>query len=1227
MDPTPQQSPPLPAPPPARQEPVILPTGGPIDGAARIRRLGETLDRVGRTVRTLLVVRAAAWIGAAGLGTAILLGLIDLGLRLPGAVRGVLLLGGLIAAVWGVRALVLPAWRNRPNRADLARRIETIEPRHAGQIAPAVDLLDQIDTPGPTGAMARAGVERAGERTGAVDAWKIVRWSGVGGALGALAFGLIVLAGLTAWSPAMTGIGAARVLTPWTDASWPKRFGVADLTEVEIHPADEALPVRVAVGPSDPGTRVRVEWRIGESRVSRTPMAPQPGRVDDGRPYERLIDPVGIGEGEPGVLRYRVVTPDDTTPWTRVRLVKPPEVIALDSEIEAPAHAAGAPGMASFRTGERGLDTGDAALGPVLEGSIVTLTWRFSGPVEPIETDDWSEHPLDITQPEPTSVRVVVTPDAPLRILPRVRDPFGLGVRGSVSAGIDVRADAPPGVAITEPASDEIVTPGATLPVRAEAGDDVGVTAMRLETTLWRTPEGSTGATPEPVGKPGVLATGAVDAALAKAEIDATVTPGALNAGPGDEIVLQAVASDTRGELGAARSGERRLRVVSPETLAARLRSELGPLSRLLRRADDQQGTLMDRVRAGTEETDPLVREQIALADTVASAARSVRALDRSRERNALEDAALESLLRDLDATLGEAQDAARDAARAIENDDTPTAQREQREARDRIGEALSMLDRGEDAFLARRAVARIREQLADARQQTGEIGQRTAGQDASSLSPQDRTALEQLAVDQAELADRAREALEELTRRAEALERDDPAQAEALRQAAEQGRAGAVGQLIEQASAETGENQTGEAQQTQQEAIDQLDEMLEQIDRAEALRDTALRRKLATLIASITQLVAAQRGELVALDRAGADPAALARGMIALRDNTLGVVEEASAALAELRLIAESLREAESAQVQAIARLRDAAPSLDAARVHEQTSLSALERALEEAQRQDEQAEQREQDRRKAELRKAYADALQQQSALRDEAAPLIGRSLDRRERVEARRFAATQRELAEALGVIREQTAEISEAPVFALAHDRLDDLMRAASEGLGEAAPPRGVALDQDQAVAILASLVAVLGEDTPGQQEDFQDGAAGGEGQGGEGGGQQDEGLIPPVAELRLLRDMQRAAMDMTRRMGEQPDLTTDVARVGRLSDLQRLLAERGVELIEKLNRPPGAPAAPTPSVPEGGSPPIEPAPPGLEGDTSPPTDETDANREPSTPEPGSTDEVP
>lgn len=1163
------------------------------DAARPVLALAQALDSVGKRVRALLMLRAVAALLALTLLGALLLGLIDLGLRLPGGVRAVLLIAGLVACVMGVRRWVLPAARWRTTRAAMAHRLELLHPEHAGAIAPAVDLLPLAHEPGEGGSIARAGIARASASVAQVRAPSLIRYAGVFRSLAMLIAIAGVLATLTIVAPTMTGIGARRVLAPWTDARWPTRFGITDQTALDVHPIDEALPVRVSVGPGDARSRVRVEWRIaGNPEPQRAPMTAQPAPGTDARPYERLIDPARAaqaGQGAPGesTLRYRIITPDDRTAWKTVRLVSPPEIVTASAVITPPAHAEGAPGLANFRSGSIDLPTGDATVGPVLGGSNVTLAWTFSSDVTPIDTEAWSDEPIEISQPTARTIVVALVSDTPARVSPRVEDRHGLGVRLPVSAGVDIRPDGAPSVQIAEPGSDQIVTPDATIKTLIESADEVGVISVTLEATRLSRPEDSAGAPLEMIGQPLVIAQASIESGVqTRVDLEASLTPASLDARAGDEIVLAGIAIDSRGTPGFVRSQPRRLRVVSPEDFAARLRAQLDPISALLRRGDDEQRALIERNAAPDpqreQDRDAIVREQVALGDTIDAARQAVRKLARDAAANQIDDPALTSMLSDLDRTLDEAVDAARNAARLAEGNEQQAATQEQRRVRERLGEAVAMLDRGNDAYLARRAISRLREQLEEAKRGTGEVGQRTAGLREDEISAEDRAELDRLSEAQRDLADRAREALEELALRAEALERDDPAQAEALRRAAESGRAGDVASKIQEGGQQTEQNQTGQAQQSQDEALEQLEEMLEQIDSAGGLRDTALRRKLADLMRSIEALIGAQEWALADLNAAPDTDSApgLAGTMIALRDNTLGVMEDASAALAELRLIAEALRDAEGAQTDAITALRDAPPDLDAARVSENLSLSLLEQALAEAKKQDEQAEQREQDRRKAELRKAYRDALQEQSALRDDAEPLLARALSRRERIESRRISTAQRELAGVLAEVRAGTEELSEAPVFGLAHDQLDLLMNEAADGLAQSTPPGSIALDQENAVALLASLVEVLGEQSPGGEEEFQDGS-GGEGGGSAGG--EDQPLIPPVAELQLLRDMQRAAMSMTRRISETPDLGQDVARTNRLADLQQALAERGAALIERMNQPPGG--APEPAVPD------------------------------------------
>jgi hypothetical protein len=89
----------------------------------------------------------------------------------------------------------------------------------------------------------------------------------------------------------------------------------------------------------------------------------------------------------------------------------------------------------------------------------------------------------------------------------------------------------------------------------------------------------------------------------------------------------------------------------------------------------------------------------------------------------------------------------------------------------------------------------------------------------------------------------------------------------------------------------------------------------------------------------------------------------------------------------------------------------------------------------------------------------------------------------------------------------------------------------------------------------------------------RDDEFRDGNDA-SGSGGSGSGQQP--LFPPLAELRLLREMQQEAADLTRAIDDsgQP-AAEEIAAVG---ELQRSLEERGRELIEKL-RNQNAPVGP------------------------------------------------
>jgi hypothetical protein len=98
----------------------------------------------------------------------------------------------------------------------------------------------------------------------------------------------------------------------------------------------------------------------------------------------------------------------------------------------------------------------------------------------------------------------------------------------------------------------------------------------------------------------------------------------------------------------------------------------------------------------------------------------------------------------------------------------------------------------------------------------------------------------------------------------------------------------------------------------------------------------------------------------------------------------------------------------------------------------------------------------------------------------------------------------------------------------------------------------------------------------------QQPPGEFAGGGGATPGGSGGQQQGRPpLIPPIAELMLLRGMQEQVYNQTRDLDVRRDLDA-AERQGRLEDLaddQQELLELGEEMAESLGNAPSAPPAP------------------------------------------------
>ena len=490
------------------------------------------------------------------------------------------------------------------------------------------------------------------------------------------------------------------------------------------------------------------------------------------------------------------------------------------------------------------------------------------------------------------------------------------------------------------------------------------------------------------------------------------------------------------------------------------------------------------------------------------------------------------------------------------------------------------LLDRDEDAWVVTRRVQQMRERLQSMMDRTGQLSEETVGRERSELTEAERDAVDDLASQLADEREEAQDLMEELEQRASALERADPALSEGLRNASQRAREGRLEQNMEEASESSRNNRLQQSNESQQQAAEALDRMLEEIVESRKAKIEEIRRRIASLVESLEVLVGASENELIALARIGEDPdagAVQARGneMMRINTNTLSVAADARAAGNEGTRIARFIDRAGRSQGAAITDLRSQPAGLADARDEEERALASLKEALQAAREQaDRLAEQAAQEKRQ-ELLQAYEELLGREIDVKTETLEIVpeeGKRLGRRGLMAARRIGVDQEEISLRLKEIQDEFKEITDSMVFSMAHRNLDVWSSKVSQRLKLGNVDEEAIERESMIIDSIAGLMAALDEespkDDPFEEEDQQGNAAGGQGQ-GQG---QPQPLIPPIAELKALKALQTQLLDATRRLDAargRLDETAFDGRVGELAEMQGDLHAVGLSLLQQI----------------------------------------------------------
>lgn len=1077
-------------------------------------------------------------------------------------------------------------------------------------------------------------VRRALEALDKLGPARVLKPAATLAAVGALLAAGLTVAGFFAAKPALARTGALRVLAPWTDAQWPKRTDVEDYTLLDFHPLGSALPLRgvlLASTQSAQDTRVEAVYSLIAPDGSRGPErrvlltsqdrdADLPGGDDgvarSGPLFERLIEPASLqeqGGAAPSAIEYALVTSDDRTEPRRVLLVQPPRVLSARATVTPPEYAQRSAGASSAKTDLGAGADERAVLAGVLVGSRLGLDLTLNKPVpvppaEPGPRRAW----LALALGEQFAALVADKPEASLAVavageqwslswvvresvrLPvRPSDEFGLGPDVESAFRVEARTDRPPEAAVIKPADDGEVLPSAVVELVAEGRDDVALASVSAQFQLARRVSGSESGAVEPAADwtaAGAAAPNTPGEGAKSLRAVASIDLDQLKAKPGEELWLSALAADAFELDGVGhepvRSVIRKIRIISTDQLVEQVWNELGTVRRGAIRLAEQQAQLRENTKAGRD-PGAVARDQTGITE---SSARQGQAVERLRERLARNNLAEHELSRVLDearSLLQQTREQSETAGRSLRDAQQAAAQNDQA-AKQRAGEAgeqaqdraqrtleqlAELLDRGQDTWSARRALERLIEEQQALREQSAQMGRETTGRQTSELEAGQQRQIEEMAQKQDELSRRADEAIRDMQQRADKLRATEPETAQAMTEAAQRGQRQQVPEELQRAARDVRDNKQQSANQRQDRAVRDMQQMLEQMERASRSRDETLTRELQSLLESLDALIARQETELGALGDAEARGAfvGLDQSMIQLRVNTLAVAEQARAAGRETRPAADLIAEAAGAQAKAISGLREEPVDPAGVRAFEQTSLDKLLAARKQVSEAAAQAQQRNTRRQRAELRRAYTELLDQQTDLRVRTRAAAGLEAGRRQRAAARELFEPQDEVRKNASALAARTPDIADSVMFKFAHERLDEATTAAAAGLGEGEATAAVIARQGTAIRVLSGILESLA-DSERSQDDFREAPDGQQSQQqGGGGGEGQQRLIPPAAELRNLRQAQAEALTLTREAAESPDPAVAKESAAEAAKLQGALVDKAKAILEKLNQ--------------------------------------------------------
>ncbi len=1199
------------------------------------------LDHLGdlrRSVRRLLWLNGLGWTIAGLLSGALLIGLGDWLLHFDDRGTRTGLLAALLLAVGWLawRRLIAPLRRPLSN-LELSGHLESHFPKLRSRLATAVEFLEHDVSPSVgSPELQRRLIEQTAAEARSLDFAEVLdrRESrrAVLSVAALLGIGLL----LFTVNSAAASMAMRRLWWPLADQPWPKRVELqlvrGDLSPVTTSPEHplrnvQGQPLDVFVinarGPLP--QPVLVEFRQRGRLPQSEPLRTATLRDSADRSHEAAAVRLPIDEG---VVEFRAIGGDDhEMPWHELRIVPPPKLESFRVEIRPPSY-----------TGDVAATLPEGATQVrAIVGSRVKISAKSNRPVTRAVADAASiGHEISIVPNGRDLVwrfGVSHAGSVTQQLALTDRDEFqNLSALRLDVVGI---ADPPPVVSLEEPATDQLVTANATVRLAATGRDERRLRDVRLEYSVVRTP------TSELTPDVGVRATNddnwqvenlPHEDGAREAIVRLAWQVNKLNPKVGDRIALRFVASDLCdiGEPRVGRSVTRTLTVVSPEEklseIAHRLDLLLHDLETLATKqsqAKDQTDLLRVQAEKGGEfrpqDRDSLKRveldqRQIGLRLT----GRGDGVISRSRELlsqledNQLNDsvtrerlthiaAAVEGLARQtlptLESLLGRAvKESAGTQPLVGLAESFPEIVARQADVLTTLTELIRDLTQWRDRRDLAREVGELAKTQETLNRDTSELAPQTLGKSASQLPSQQQADVAKLADRQSRQAER----IEQLRQRLAVGHVSNVPGPAAEESSVEKKTGGhvenvpheevvaeldqrALAAKAREAAREVAENNLGQAGRTQQQLAEELQALADKLAQTPTANSDAAVRELKELEGQLDTLTQQQR-KLLEETRAAAEkgasltPEELAEQAKSLRDRqgeAKKSAEELASKLKETRAdeSREALRRASRHMQQAELQLAD--KQLARGADEEQTALDDLEQAGRELAAARRAAQQQELAEKTNALAEAVRELVARQKTVVDETQRLSAEQ--QKTGKWTRPLSKAALNLGEAEQELAVNTEELSKSltdiEAVRLTLDRATSDLAAAASRLREKQLDEETARREQSALRALQSLADALAPPPvqPPKGETAQQPPE------GQKQNAQPEEPVPPVAQLKLLRDLQSDVGDRTRsaeaREPKTPPNDDETKRreseLRQLADDQQSVREATSRLLEQV----------------------------------------------------------